>query len=109
MLFRSSNVAGPAVPLYLAGARLVGFYPFGPITDGAALNVTVLSQDDRVGFGIVTCPDLVPRVWDLAGAIPGALRELLEAASASDHNEPTADLSTDPRTAVASARSGHTV
>ena len=104
-----SNVAGPPVPLYLAGARLVGFYPFGPITDGAALNVTVLSQDDRVGFGIVTCPDLVPRVWDLAGAIPGALRELLEAASASDHNEPTADLSTDPRTAVASARSGHTV
>ena len=71
-----SNVAGPPVPLYMAGARVVGFYPFGPITDGAALNVTVLSQGDRVGFGIITCPDLVPRVWDIAGAIPGALREL---------------------------------
>ena len=57
-----------------------GLYPFGPITDGAALNVTVLSQDDRVGFGIITCPDLVPRVWDLAGALQGSLKELLVAA-----------------------------
>ena len=73
-----SNVPGPPVPLYLAGLRVVGLYPFGPITDGAALNVTVLSQDGRVGFGIITCPDLIPRVWDLARAIPGALGELVE-------------------------------
>ena len=55
-----SNVPGPPVPLYMAGAHLVGLYPFGPITDGAGLNVTVLSEEDWVGFGIVTCPDLVP-------------------------------------------------
>jgi len=48
--------------------------------DGAGLNVTVLSQEDRIGFGIVTCPDLVPRVWDLALAIPDALEELVSAA-----------------------------
>ncbi len=77
-----SNVAGPPVPLYMAGARLVGLYPLGPITDGAGLNVTVLSEEDRIGFGIITCPDLVPRVWDLADAIPGALGELVNAASA---------------------------
>ena len=75
-----SNVPGPPVPLYMAGARLVGLYPLGPITDGAGLNVTVLSEEDRVGFGIITCPDLMPRVWDLADAIPGALCELVEAA-----------------------------
>jgi len=75
-----SNVLGPPVPLYLAGARLVGLYPLGPIMDGAGLNVTVLSQEDRIGFGIVTCPDLVPRVWDLALAIPDALEELVSAA-----------------------------
>ncbi len=76
-----SNVPGPPVALYLAGARLVGLYPLGPITDGAGLNVTVLSNEDRVGFGIITCPDLVPRVWDLADAIPGALGELVDAAT----------------------------
>ncbi len=74
-----SNVPGPPVPLYLAGARVVGIYPLGPIMDGAGLNITVLSQEDRVGFGIVACPDLVPRVWDLAEAIPEALAEMVDA------------------------------
>jgi diacylglycerol O-acyltransferase / wax synthase len=68
-----SNVPGPPFPLYLAGARLVGIYPLGPLLDGAGLNVTILSQEDRVGFGIVACPDLVPDVWQIAMAIPQAL------------------------------------
>lgn len=68
-----SNVPGPPTPLYLAGARLVGIYPLGPVMDGAALNITVLSQEDRVGFGIMACPDLVTDVWKIAEAIPEAL------------------------------------
>jgi len=76
-----SNVPGPPVPLYMAGARLVGVYPLGPIMDGAGLNVTALSQGDRVGFGIVSCPDLVSRVWDIADEMPRALLELVEAAN----------------------------
>ena len=47
-----------------------------PITDGAGLNVTVISTGDQIGFGIVACPDLIPEVWDLAKAIPDALDEL---------------------------------
>jgi WS/DGAT/MGAT family acyltransferase len=103
--FIFSDVAGPPTPLFMAGAEVVGFYPFGPITDGAALNVTVLSQGDRVGFGIITCPDLVPRVWDLAGAIPGALTELVETVGSSGCAEPTGDSSTDHPRAHPSARS----
>jgi len=75
-----SNVPGPPIPLYMAGARLVGIYPLGPITDGAGLNITVLSEEDRVGFGIISCPELVPRVWDVADAIPDALEELVKRA-----------------------------
>jgi WS/DGAT/MGAT family acyltransferase len=75
-----SNVAGPPFALYLAGGHVVGIYAFGPITDGAGLNVTVISTGDQVGFGIVACPDLMPGVWDLADAIPGALDELTAAA-----------------------------
>jgi diacylglycerol O-acyltransferase / wax synthase len=71
-----SNVAGPPTDLYLAGARVVGIYAFGPITDGAGLNVTVISTGDRVGVGLVACPDLGLEVWDLAAAIPPALAEL---------------------------------
>jgi diacylglycerol O-acyltransferase / wax synthase len=74
-----SNVPGPPVPLYMAGARLIGLYPLGPIMDGAGLNITVLSQEDRIGFGLITCPDLLPDVWKLADALPGALEELVSA------------------------------
>ena len=71
-----SNVPGPPVPLYFAGARLAGIFPLGPVMDGAGLNVTVLSQEDRVGFGIMACADLVPDAWAIAEAIPEALREM---------------------------------
>ena len=76
-----SNVPGPPIPLYLAGARLVGLYPLGPITNGAGLNVTVLSQEDRIGFGFIACPDLISDVWELANAVPDALGELVDAVS----------------------------
>jgi hypothetical protein len=75
-----SNVAGPRDPLYLAGGRLVGLYPLGPIMDGLGLNITVLSEEDRLGFGVVSCPELVPDVWRLAATFPEAVAELRSAA-----------------------------
>jgi len=74
-----SNVPGPPIPLYMAGARLAGLYPLGPVMDGAGLNVTVLSNENRIGFGFIACRELVPRLWDLAGDVPAALAELVEA------------------------------
>jgi diacylglycerol O-acyltransferase / wax synthase len=61
-----SNVPGPPVPLFVAGARLVGLYPIGPIYDGLALNVTVLSREDSLDIGILGCRDHIPAVSDLA-------------------------------------------
>jgi WS/DGAT/MGAT family acyltransferase len=75
-----SNVPGPPIPLYFAGAKLVALHPLGPIMDGAGLNVTVLSNMDVLGFGFIACRELVPELWDLADAVPGALAELVEAA-----------------------------
>lgn len=75
-----SNVPGPPTPLYMAGARLSGLYLLGPITDGAGLNVTVVSHEDQIGVGMISSPELMPRIWDLADAIPEALGELVSAA-----------------------------
>lgn len=77
-----SNVPGPPVPIYFAGARVVGFYPFGPVFHGAGLNITVLSNDGHVDVGLIACRELAPQLWDLAADLPAALAELLAAARA---------------------------
>jgi WS/DGAT/MGAT family acyltransferase len=75
-----SNVPGPNFPLYSAGARMVAMYPMGPIMDGGALNITVMSYMGSVYFGLVADRDSVPQVWDIARNIDAALVELTKAA-----------------------------
>jgi WS/DGAT/MGAT family acyltransferase len=79
-----SNVPGPPMPLYLLGARITGLYPLGPVFHGAGLNVTVLSNSGKINVGLLGARELVPDLWPLAEAIPLALKELLNAAPASD-------------------------
>lgn len=73
-----SNVPGPPIPVYLAGAQLVRAYPMGPITEGAGMNITVMSYLDSIDIGFMVCPDLVPDVWDLAELMGPAFAELRE-------------------------------
>jgi hypothetical protein len=74
-----SNVPGPPVDLYLAGARIESVYPMGPLLFGSGLNVTVVSNADRLDVGLLTCPDLVPDGWEIAAQVPAALDELAAA------------------------------
>lgn len=81
-----SNVPGPPVPLYAAGAQVRSVVPLGPLMEGAGLNITVLSNMGNVDFGVVGCTELVPDVWDLATAFPAgvaALRALVDDAAES--------------------------
>ncbi|CAN5853304.1 wax ester/triacylglycerol synthase family O-acyltransferase [soil metagenome] len=75
-----SNVPGPPVPLYYAGAQLVAAYPMGPLMEGAGLNVTVMSYRDSVDFGFMVCRELIPDVWDLADQVEPSFAELRKAA-----------------------------
>ncbi|WP_430332225.1 WS/DGAT/MGAT family O-acyltransferase [Rhodococcus sp. ACT016] len=77
-----SNVPGPPMPLYFLGARITQMYPLGPVFHGAGLNVTVMSLEDRVDVGLVSCKELAPHLWGLADAFPEALAELVKAARA---------------------------
>lgn len=71
-----SNVPGPQVPLYLAGARLEANYPISVITDGMGLNITVMSYRGRLDFGIVGDREQMPDLWSLIGWLRDALEEL---------------------------------
>jgi diacylglycerol O-acyltransferase / wax synthase len=64
-----SNVPGPRQPLYSAGARLLHYYPVSTIVDGQGLNITVQSYQDTLDFGLVSCRELVPDLWEMADAI----------------------------------------
>jgi WS/DGAT/MGAT family acyltransferase len=77
-----SNVPGPDFPLYSAGARMVAMYPMGPITDGGALNITVMSYMGKMCFGLVACRETIPDVWSIATGLQTALDELKKAADA---------------------------
>ena len=77
-----SNVPGPPMPIYFMGARITGFFPFGPIFHGAGLNITVLSNDGHVDVGLIACRELAPNLWSLADDLPLAVDELLAAARA---------------------------
>lgn len=85
-----SNVHGPPVPLYLAGARLVSLHPLGPITDGSALNITVLSYAGSMAFGLVADPAAVADLDDLAVGLTTALDELEDAVVAASSGPPPA-------------------
>jgi len=75
-----SNVPGPPIPLYAAGAQVRGLYPFGPLLEGAGLNITVLSNMGNVDFGVIACRELVPNVWDIADGFGDAVHDLKLAA-----------------------------
>lgn len=75
-----SNVAGPPFDLYLAGARVEAMYPMGPLLYGSGVNFTIVSSADRLDFGIMACPALVPDPWEIADRIGPALDELADAA-----------------------------
>ena len=75
-----SNVPGPPMPIYFMGARITGFFPFGPVFHGAGLNITVLSNDGHLDVGLIACRELAPHLWELADDMPIALDELLSAA-----------------------------
>jgi WS/DGAT/MGAT family acyltransferase len=72
-----SNVPGPQIPLYANGIRVQASYPISVLTElSGSLNITVLSYDGHLDFGILACPDAVPDVWDIARYLEEALVEL---------------------------------
>jgi diacylglycerol O-acyltransferase len=73
-----SNVPGPPVPLYLAGAKVRHYYPLSIVTHGLAFNITLQSYAGSLEFGLTGCKDVVARPDIVAKALARALEELLE-------------------------------
>jgi WS/DGAT/MGAT family acyltransferase len=74
-----SNVPGPNIPLYYAGAKLLQYYPLSAIADGQGLNITVMSYGGGMHFGLIADRDLVPDLDVLAGYLVDELKVLVHA------------------------------
>jgi diacylglycerol O-acyltransferase / wax synthase len=76
-----SNVPGPPVPLYLAGARLLELFPVVPILGNLTLGVGVLSYAGQLNVTAAadrdTCPDLEVFAQGVRGALDDLSRSVL--------------------------------
>jgi len=75
-----SNVPGPPIDLYCAGAKVTGIFPMGPVMEGSGVNITVLSEARHLNVGIMACPDLLDDVDELGRGFVEAIDELAELA-----------------------------
>ena len=91
-----SNVPGPQVPLYCAGARLEANYPVSVITDGMGLNITVMSYLGHMDFGIVADRDQMRDVWCLIDWLAEELEELKPTSRRARRRKPTGGESPKP-------------
>jgi WS/DGAT/MGAT family acyltransferase len=77
-----SNVRGPEVPLYVAGARLVHFYPVSIATDYIGLNHTGFSYNGTLWITAVACRNMMPDPSFYAECLRESYSELMAAIGA---------------------------
>jgi diacylglycerol O-acyltransferase len=75
-----SNVRGPATPISVTGATIVGYWPAAFLTMGLGLNITLQSYVDRVDFGFMGATNLTGDLWELPDHMATELAILVEAA-----------------------------
>jgi WS/DGAT/MGAT family acyltransferase len=71
-----SNFPGPGAPLYLAGARLLTWWPLSIVEHGLGLNVTVQSYAGSLEFGVVAARDALRDADAFVAAMREAFAEL---------------------------------
>jgi diacylglycerol O-acyltransferase len=95
-----TNVPGPQVPLYAAGARLEASYPVLPLSAGHQLSIGVTSYDGEVFFGLTGDRDAIRDLDVLAQCLLDALEDLLDTTVRAPVRQPTRKASPAPRKAA---------
>jgi len=75
-----SNVPGPQIPMYVAGAKLLAEYPIMPIAENMGLSIAVTSLAGTMAFGITADWDTLPDIELLSRSMDESILELQKAA-----------------------------
>ena len=73
-----SNVPGPQVPMYMAGATMRAYFPVSIVIHGIALNITILSYNGSMDYGLIACRRAMADLPAFARHLQAAHRELLD-------------------------------
>ena len=76
-----SNVRGPDVPLYMAGAKLMKYEPVSIAVDGMGLNVTGFSYAGILRLCTVSCREMLPDPAFFADCLRNSFQQMKEAAA----------------------------
>jgi WS/DGAT/MGAT family acyltransferase len=71
-----TNVPGSRVPLYFAGARMVGMYGTGPIFDGMGLINTIYSYGQTIAISFTADREMMPDPAAYADALKGTFEAM---------------------------------
>jgi hypothetical protein len=74
-----SNIPGPPVPLYCAGAKMLGIYGLGPVVTGAALIHVIMSYCEKITFSFTSDREIMPDPAVYTSALVKSFEELREA------------------------------
>jgi diacylglycerol O-acyltransferase / wax synthase len=85
-----TNVPGPQMPLYVAGARMLEMFPIVPLASGQAVTIGVTSYAGGVFYGLNADRDAMADVDVLANLIEESLAELVTASRDSSRHRASA-------------------
>ena len=88
-----SHVVTPKGNKYLGQAKLEAFYPLSGIFNGMGLNITLITDNDLIHFGIIACENAVPDLEALSEGLLTALDELESAIIPNEHEASIAKAS----------------
>jgi WS/DGAT/MGAT family acyltransferase len=74
-----TNVPGPQMPLYMAGAQMVSLFGMGPVTDGMGIIHPVFSYNGQISISFTSCRELLPDPAFYAECLQASFDELSEA------------------------------
>ena len=100
-----SNVPGPPMTLYMAGARMTHYYPVSIPYHGMGLNITVQSYAGSLEFGLTACRRVLSQEesYELVEHLKAALQEI-EALPSIDQAATQATPAEPPRIADAATK-----
>jgi WS/DGAT/MGAT family acyltransferase len=74
-----TNVPGPQMPLYMAGAEMVALFGMGPVTDGMGIIHPVFSYNGKISISVTSCREMMPDPAFYAECLQASFDELSEA------------------------------